>query len=132
MFKETQNISFCEAVINIVLSICLVFKYGLYGVAIGTVISAFYRFLATIHFLKSHIINRPVFFTIKKIIIYFGVFSINYFIGTSILPKSMNMCEWVVYGFVILIICIITHLIIDVLLYKDKLFLIIKEKFIYK
>ncbi len=42
-FKQTRNGAILEAVLNIVLSVILVFYYGLIGVAIGTLVSMLFR-----------------------------------------------------------------------------------------
>lgn len=42
-FKQTRNGAILEAVLNIVLSVILVFRYGLIGVALGTLVSMLFR-----------------------------------------------------------------------------------------
>ena len=98
LFKETQNIAFCEAVINILISIALIFKFGIIGVAFGTVISSFYRFIATIIFLRHNVINRPISQTIKKIGLFLAALMIDFIIGSYIVPNETSIIQWIQYG----------------------------------
>ncbi|MDO5480781.1 MAG: polysaccharide biosynthesis C-terminal domain-containing protein [Candidatus Saccharibacteria bacterium] len=56
-FKDISKYAYIESILNIVLSVILVFNFGLIGVALGTLISMLYRSLAHIFYLKSHILN---------------------------------------------------------------------------
>ncbi len=42
-FKQTQVRSIIESAINLTVSLVLVFKIGVYGVLIGTIVALFYR-----------------------------------------------------------------------------------------
>lgn len=57
--KQVSKYAYVEAGINIVLSVILVRRFGLIGVAIGTCISMAYRMLMQVNYLKSNILNRP-------------------------------------------------------------------------
>ena len=59
-FKETQNSAIIEAALNVVISIILVRRYGLIGVAIGTVIAMVYRTIYLACYLCNHILFRPI------------------------------------------------------------------------
>lgn len=56
-FKETQNSAIIEASINILVSIVLVIKFGLVGVAVGTAVAMGYRTIYLAWYLSSNIIN---------------------------------------------------------------------------
>ncbi len=59
-FKQTQNSAFIEAGLNIVLSVILVFHFGLIGVAIGTLVALTYRTLYFTWYLSRNIIGRQL------------------------------------------------------------------------
>ena len=59
-FKETAKYAYIEAVINLIISLLLVRKLGLLGIAIGTFISMLYRMIAHIFYLKNQVLHRPV------------------------------------------------------------------------
>lgn len=120
LFKETQNIAFGEAIINIVVSTCLVFYYGIIGVAVGTVISSLFRFVATVFFLRTHIINRSLSVTIKKFLIFFIVMIINCVVGWNILPNNVNAYQWIAYGFIIFFVATVMHIVVSFIFYKNE------------
>lgn len=60
-FKETQIYSIIEVLLNLILSFILVYRFGLVGVAIGTIIAVGYRLIALIMYLKRTILFRSPF-----------------------------------------------------------------------
>ena len=58
VFREISKYAYIEAILNIVISIILVKKIGIVGVAIGTLISMAYRTLMQVYYLKDHLIYR--------------------------------------------------------------------------
>lgn len=60
-FKETKFISVIEAALNIVVSIVLVNFFGIIGVAIGTVVAMFWRYIAYFIYCKKVLINISLF-----------------------------------------------------------------------
>lgn len=65
-FKQTQNGAFISAVLNIVLSVALIFRFGLVGIAFGTFIAMFYHTCYFVWYLQSNILNRSA----KQFILY--------------------------------------------------------------
>ena len=59
-FKETQNSAFIEMILNLVISIIAVNKWGLAGVAFGTLIASIYRLIYCVIYLSKNIIKRKV------------------------------------------------------------------------
>ena len=59
-FRQTQIASYGEAALNIILSVVLVIKFGLIGVAIGTVAAVCFRFLYYVIFLSREVAPRKV------------------------------------------------------------------------
>ncbi len=57
-FKQTNMISWVEAIINIVLSVVLVIKFGLIGVAIGTFVSSFVRLVYFMYYASKVVLDR--------------------------------------------------------------------------
>lgn len=56
-FRETKNSAIIEMVINFLLSLLLVRRYGIVGVAIGTFVSCMYRTLYYVNYLRKNIIH---------------------------------------------------------------------------
>ena len=57
-YKETQTSAIIEMVLNIIISVVAVFRFGLIGVAIGTLVSMSYRTVYFVMYLKKNIICR--------------------------------------------------------------------------
>lgn len=57
-YRQTRTSAYIELVLNIVLSISLVSKYGLCGVMIGTIVSTIYKLLYCIYYLKDNVLYR--------------------------------------------------------------------------
>lgn len=65
-FKQTRLAAYGEAVINIVLSLILVYEYGLIGVALATLAATWFRFVYYIVYLSKNIFDREVKLFIKR------------------------------------------------------------------
>ena len=100
-FKETQASSILEAAMNVVISIILVNRFGLIGVAIGTLAAMTYRTIYLAWYLRKHILNRPFIHFIKHIIV--DIFGI----GLSILATWFIPAPEVAWGSWILISLIV-------------------------
>ena len=65
-FKETQNRSILEAIINITVSVIAVNIIGIYGVLIGTVVALLYRTNDIIIYANKRILKRSIWITYKR------------------------------------------------------------------
>lgn len=116
-FKETTKYAFIEAIINIVISIILVVKYGLIGVAIGTVISVIYRFVVLIQFCKKNIIDLSIRKVIGDLLYVTVPIVISYILVNKLFTfTSITMLGWVIFAakcaFIVIPVIIINTLIL--------------------
>jgi len=131
-FKETSKPAFVEALLNIVISLILVKKYGLIGVAIGTIVAMIYRMIFHVN-MTSKITNlwKSIGFY-KKLII----FSISSFIGIIIcifcIPSiEYNVLSWITHGLIYAVIFGVIYVLISLVFFKkefDFLYNYIKKK----
>lgn len=102
-FKQTNIAAYGEAFINIVLSVVLVFEFGLVGVAIATLIATWFRFIYYIFYLSKNIFWRsPVLFAKRFVINTFTFISncaIGYFVADWF--RFNNYVEWMCCGAVL-------------------------------
>lgn len=75
-FKETQNRAILEMIINIMVSLLAVWKWGIYGVLIGTIVALLYRSNDVIIYANRNILQRSCWPTYKRWLTNLGVFSI--------------------------------------------------------
>lgn len=68
-YKQTQKASLTEAILNLSISILFVFKFGLVGVAIGTMIATSFFGIYEMHYLSKHILYRKPWKYIRQLLI---------------------------------------------------------------
>ncbi len=119
-FKELTKPAYIEAFINIIISLMLVNKYGLIGVAIGTIIAMTYRLIIQVAFTKKLIDRKQIIFY-KKLII----FLIPTIIGIGIcllLPiKEYTILNWLIHAISYSVVIGILYLITSILFFKKEL-----------
>lgn len=131
-FRETQVASILEPIINISISVVSVWKWGLIGVAIGTIVSLSYRLIYMIFYLHYNVLYH----SFKAVIKQFTVDAISVFaiiIATWFCPKfASNYLNWTVNAIFICIISAVTILIMNFIFYRRnviELFSWIKQWF---
>ena len=67
-FKLTQSRCVAEAIINLVISIVAVIKWGIYGVLLGTIVALLYRMNDMILYANGRILKRGSWVTYRKVI----------------------------------------------------------------
>ena len=68
-FKQTRKGAWIEAIVNIVLSVILVFHFGIVGVAIGTVVAMTIRSFEFMVHCSKHILKRKMIYSFQWIIL---------------------------------------------------------------
>lgn len=107
-FKEIAIYAYIEAILNVVVSVALVFRWGIIGVAIGTLISIGFRFFAHVIDLRTVILFRPLKKTFKSI----GVFGISTFLISIVSLNLFNFdcmtwVQWVVLGIKVFLVTVL-------------------------
>ena len=125
-YKQTQFAAIMEAVINIVVSVVLVSKFGLVGVAVGTVAGISYRTCYFVYYLSKNIINRPVKYFGK----YIFVDTLNIVILACVLNffndffsmNQLNYLEWIVLAVKVAVTDMINTLVLNLIFYRKRMF----------
>ena len=125
-YKQTQSRAIAEAVINLGVSLALVFKFGIYGVLIGTCVSYLYRSTDVILYSAKRFIKGTLKKTILRLIRNAAVFAILVFLGIKFIPVHMD--SWILWilwallaGFVSLAVLMGVNLIFEPAVFKDML-----------
>lgn len=120
-FKEMSIPAYIEAIINIVVSLILVGKYGLIGIAVGTLVAMCYRTIFQVFFTYK-MIKRPVSIFFKKIIIFTTIGVLDSLIAIFVLSKvEFNALSWIIHGIIYSIIILISYAIIFKCFYKKEI-----------
>lgn len=121
-FKETRKGAWLEAIVNVVLSIILVKKYGLIGVAIGTAVAMLIRTIEFIIYSNKYILVRKLSKSIKKIFLaIFEIFIICIICRFVSIANINNYFDWFKYALVTFGISCIVVIPINSLLFKNDL-----------
>lgn len=115
--KQTQNRSIIEMIINIVSSVILAYKFGIYGVLAGTIIATIYRTIDVILYANHKIIKRRNFKIFIMLLLDFMLFAILIILSSLLKIKAISYIDLIIPGILIGIITIILFGIISVLVY---------------
>lgn len=121
-FKETQKGAWVEAITNIVISLMLVIKFGIVGVAIGTLVAMFIRTIEFMYHTAKYILKRKqieaykhLLITIVETIIVFLI--VNCIIGGTVFT---NYIMWIKYAIIAVIIATVVTIGINCILYRKE------------
>lgn len=129
-FKQTQNSAIIEALLNIIISVILVVKYGIIGVAIGTLIAMTYRTLYFVIYLSKNILSYRIKTFIKLITL--DLFQIGFCIGINLsihfsAENISNWGSWIILAIKTGIICCGVCLIFNILFFRENVTYILKK-----
>lgn len=94
-FKETQNGAYIAACINIVITIGLVFKFGLVGAASGTLAAMLYHTCYFVWYLRKNILYRPSKYFIKYLITDLTIAAASYFLTKGFVLANISYVSWI-------------------------------------
>lgn len=121
-FRQTRNGAWLEAFINITISIILVIKYGLVGVAIGTLVAISIRTIEIIIYASKNILERKIKKDFKRIIITAIEFILIMFISNNLINiEAISYLEWIKYAIIVAFINSIVVIGINTIFYKEDL-----------
>jgi len=134
-FKETQVGAIIECALNLVISVALVFKFNLVGIAIGTACGMGSRLIYEVIFLKKNVLYRPISKTVK-------MFLVNILLASILVVPSIvfirfevtTFIQWIVYAIIVSVCCIAIAIAIYMLFYRKLLIDVLKgiKRFIFK
>ena len=129
-FKQTRNGALIEAILNIIISLILVIKFGIVGVTIGTIVAMTVRTIEFVYHTNKYILNRNVFASVKKIILVV-IECILIVIISKYLPylSYSNYFNWSINALILFVVSCIVTLLFNIIFNKDVM-LKITNKFI--
>ena len=120
-YKQTQSSAIIEAVINIVVSVSLVFSFGLVGVAIGTLFAMAYRTIYLVLYLRKNIMKRPVKLFVKHIVIDFVAIVLSIYLATNIQMGDISYLSWIIMAVKVAVVVGLIVLVLNTVFYIDLL-----------
>ena len=126
-FKEQNLHAYIEAFMNIVLSLSLVWKFGLVGIAIGTLLAMVYRTIFQILFLRKNILFRSFKKFLKRFCVFFIPHGIVVVLCFLLLPiTEFSIGRWILYTMVYAVIFLVLDIVVSILFFRKELSGIIK------
>lgn len=118
-FKETQKGAWIESLTNIIVSVILVFKFGIIGVAIGTLVAMLIRTVEFMYHTNKYILRRKQVTSIIRVTITM-IELVVIVIISKFIPEIefTSYIEWIKYAIIILVISMAIVLPINLISYK--------------
>ena len=119
-FKQTQMGSIISAVINIVVSVTVVSKYGLVGVATGTLIAMLFYTCYCVWYLKDHILYRSPFIFLKYLFTDSLTILITMTSTRNFTLSSLSYPAWIILSVKVATVVIFISAIISLVFYRKE------------
>ena len=126
-YKETQNGAFISMFLNIIVSVVLVFKFQLVGVAIGSLVALFYHTVYFAWYLRKNIINRPICYFLKHIVVDIVVGILGFVATSWITMNSVTYVGWIGYAIIVAVIVGIIALTLNFLVFRNDFVYLLKK-----
>lgn len=131
-YKETQNCYITSAIVNILVSVLFVNRYGIIGVAVGTLVAMLIQTVWLAHYNAKYIIDTSVNSFVKQILVDVVTISVASVISYKINISDMTYLMWLVMALKIFAIWSASIIIVNLLLYRERVFYIINKVFCLK
>lgn len=118
-FKQTQTSAIIEAAVNVVISVLLVSRYGLIGVAIGTLVAMLYRTIYLAWYLKNSILNRPFKYFLKHVVVDAAVIAVVIFSTRWISVAMTSWIDWLIHALIVGVVVVAESAVIHLICYKS-------------
>ena len=119
-FKQTQTGAFIEAALNLSISVILVWKLGLIGVAIGTLAAVAYRMIYYIQYIHNNIINTSYFDVLKLVFVDVATCVLICLFTGAFHMASVSYISWGLLAIKVVIVAGFIVVCMNALLYKDN------------
>lgn len=120
-YKQTQTSSFIEVIINIIISIVLVFKFGLIGVAYGTLVAMLYRTIYLVCYLSNNILYRSKVSFFKMLLEDTVIIFIVTLVSKFITLDDLTYISFIIMAIKNVIISLIVVIIINLIFNKKEI-----------
>ena len=128
-FKQTSIAAYGEAAINVGLSIILVIKLGLVGVAIGTLAATVFRFVFYVVYLKKYILQLKIRTFLKRVALNAIAFFASCVAGEGIVSFvcADDYLRWCVCGVLVFATAGLITLAVNYILEKNEFKLVLSK-----
>lgn len=119
-YKETQKCYYVAALLNLSVSIFAVKKWGLIGVAIGTLIAMIYQTIWMVIYNSKYLISETGKRFVKQMLInlllFFGCYTI---LPLFISLKSISFSYWIIRAIEVAVLVAVIEIFVNIIFYRD-------------
>ena len=126
-FKETEKYIILEPIINIIISVIAVKRFGLVGVTVGTIISMLYKLIFLDIYLSRHIIKKKLSGNIKLYILDALIIGLTVLISRVVAIGMNDYFNWGIHMLIIFLISTVIGIALNFIMYRSELKWLIKQ-----
>lgn len=119
-FKETQNGAYISAGLNIVITITLVFKFGLIGAAIGTLVAMLYHTCYFVWYLRKNILERSSKYFLGYLLTDVVIAVLSYMLTRGFALYSETYTAWLILALKVSGIVLVVSIVVNLIVYKSQ------------
>ncbi len=125
-YKQTQAGAIIEAIADILISVVVVWKFGLIGVAVGMFVSMSFGTFYLAHYLSKNVLNRSIFVFVKQIL--FDIFAVLCCVWVAfVIPTNISgYFDFFISGIISVLLVTAVLVIINLLLYRNNIVQLLK------
>lgn len=120
-YRETQSNYIVAAVMNVVISILAVSRFGLIGVAVGTLAAMFYQTVWMAVYDSRHLMNRPMRKFFRQLSVDILTVAVMVLSTWKIEMQDVSYRAWIVYAFLVSMISIGVIVLVNILFYRERM-----------
>ena len=124
-YQQTQTSAILEALINIVISVAAVFRFGLVGVAVGTLVAMTYRTVYFVWYLSRNILYRDMKYFFLHLMVdgltILIVLGVVHLIPDFFVLKSLAYDAWIVLAVKEGLVCVAAVLLVNGIFYRRNM-----------
>ena len=120
-YKQTQTASIIEMLINVVFSVALVKRFGLNGVAVGTLAAMLYHTCYFAWYLRTRILNRPIRFFCKYLAIDAAYALVCACLTRGFALRELSYLAWVVLALKAGAVCLAVLIAVNCVFYRSTI-----------
>lgn len=124
-YKQTQDNYIIAAALNIAISVITVTKFGLLGVAAGTLVAMLYQTIWMAEYTSKNLVCWPFRRFVKQFAVDCGTVMVMWLVTKPLSLASISYVAWIILAVEVSLISIVICVVFNAIFYKDKVFQLI-------
>lgn len=126
-YKQTQRVFIIAAILNLLVSVAMVFRFGLLGVAIGTLVALTYQTVWMVIYQNRHLIHRPLRIFVRQVLVDVLTVLLSTFCSHGLEMQTLSYPSWFFLAVQTALIWLAVSLLVNLLMYPDKVKLLVSK-----